>query len=88
IQCHGASGFAAAGLDLTGPGSFSRLIGVSATKVPGALRVAPGNSNESVLYNILSTDASAAWSYDHSVEVVDPKRLELIKNWIDDLHQD
>ena len=84
-QCHGGSGFAAAGLNLTAGQSMTQLIGVESTKQPGMLRVTPGASDASVLYRILSTTESAAWSYDHSVEVVAQERLELIKNWIDDL---
>ncbi len=47
------------------------------------MRVEPGHSSSSVLYRILSTDESAGWNYDHSVEVVASEKLDLIKNWID-----
>ena len=47
------------------------------------VRAMPGASGESVLYRILSTDESAGWRYDHSVEIPDSKRLDVIKNWID-----
>lgn len=80
---HGGSGHSAAGLDLTEGHSFAQLIGVPSVKEEGRLRVKPGDAGESVLYRILSTDESASWHYDHSVEVTAQEKLQLIKNWID-----
>ncbi len=85
VQCHGGTGHAAAGLDLLTGNSFDNLISVPSRKMPEMDRVAPGNSNESELYLILSTNASADWNYDHSVEVVRQEKLDLIRNWIDNL---
>lgn len=82
-QCHGGAAFAAAGLNLTEGRSFAELVGVASTKAPGTLRVSPGSSDESLLYRILAGNESAAWGYDHSVEVVRQEKLQLIKNWID-----
>ncbi len=82
-QCHGGADFAAARLDLTSGNAFAELIGVESVKEPGRMRVEPGHSSSSVLYRILSTDESAGWNYDHSVEVVASEKLDLIKNWID-----
>ena len=82
-QCHGGSGYAAAGLDLLAGDSFANLISIPSRKIPGMDRVAPGTSNESELFLILSTDLSADWNYDHSVEVVRQEKLDLIRNWID-----
>jgi len=83
IQCHGRSNFAAAGLDLTDGNAFADLVGVESVKEPDFMRVEAGNSASSVLYRILSTDQSASWNYDHSVEVVTSAKLDLIKDWID-----
>lgn len=83
IQCHGGSNFSAARLNLTAGHALDELIGVESVKEPGHLRVEAGNSAASVLYRILATDESAYWNYDHSVEVVAPEKLDLIKNWID-----
>ena len=83
VQCHGATGHAAAGLDLLEGNSFGNLISVPSNKIPGMDRVAPGRSSESELFLILDTDLSATWNYDHSVEVVRQEKLDLIRNWID-----
>lgn len=85
VQCHGATGHAAAGLDLLDGNSFGNLISVPSRKLPGMERVTPGKSSESELFLILDSDISADWNYDHSVEVVRPERIELIRNWIDNL---
>lgn len=83
VQCHGATGHAAAGLDLLEGNSFGNLISVPSRKIPDMDRVTPGSSSESELFLILDTDISATWSYDHSVEVVRQEKLDLIRNWID-----
>lgn len=85
VQCHGGTGHAAAGLDLLAGNSFGNLISVSSKKIPGMERVKPGKSAESELILILDTDISADWNYDHSVEVVRQEKLDLIRNWIDNL---
>lgn len=83
INCHGGSNFEAAGLNLTAGKSFPQLVGVTSVKEPDRCRVEAGNSSESVLWRILSSEESATWSYDHSVEIVDQSKLELIRDWID-----
>lgn len=85
VQCHGGSGHAAAGLDLLTGNSLGNLISVPSRKIPGMDRVSPGKSAESELFLILDTDISADWNYDHSVEVVCQEKLDLIRNWIDNL---
>ena len=85
IQCHGGTGHAAAGLDLLAGNSFGNLIGIPSRKIPGTDRVSPGKSGESELFMILDSDISADWNYDHSVEVVRQEKLDLIRNWIDNL---
>ncbi len=83
VQCHGGSGHAATGLDLLSGNSFGNLISVPSRKIPGTVRVSPGQSADSELFLILDTDISADWNYDHSVEVVRQEKLDLIRNWID-----
>ena len=85
VQCHGGNGYAAAALDLLEGNSFGNLISIPSHKIPGMDRVAPGQSAESELFLILDTDISADWNYDHSVEVVRQEKLDLIRNWIDNL---
>ncbi|MDE6022841.1 MAG: hypothetical protein K2G13_04985, partial [Muribaculaceae bacterium] len=83
IQCHGGTGYSAAGLNLISGNSFQNLISVQARKIQGMDRVTPGESTESELFQILNTDISSDWNYDHSVEVVRQEKLDLIRNWID-----
>ncbi len=85
IQCHGGNGYAAAGLNLLAGNSFSNLISVQSGKIPRLNRIEPGKSAESELFLILESDLSADWNYDHSVEVVRREKLDLIRNWIDNL---
>ena len=85
IQCHGGNGHAAAGLDLLAGNSFSNLISIPARKITGMDRVSPGQSGNSELFLILSSGLSSDWNYDHSVEVVRQEKLDLIRNWIDNL---
>lgn len=85
VQCHGGNGHAAAGLDLLAGNSLGNLISVPSRKMPETERVIPGNSAHSELYIILNSDISSDWNYDHSVEVVRQEKLDLIKNWIDNL---
>lgn len=83
VNCHGGSSFAAGGLDLTKGHAFVNLVNAGSVKEPGLMRVRPGEADNSVLWRILSTDESASWKYDHSVEVVNQVRLELIRDWIE-----
>lgn len=85
IQCHGGNGHAAAGLDLMAGNSFGNLIDIPSRKISGMDRVSPGKSGESELFLILDSDISADWNYDHSVEVVRQEKLDLIRNWIDNI---
>lgn len=82
-NCHGASSHAAAGLYLTEGQSYGSLVGVASAVVDGGVRVTPGDAASSVLYQALSTDMSAAWHYDHSVEIPSASTLAMIKGWID-----
>lgn len=83
INCHGGSSHAAGQLNLTGGKSFGQLVNMVSVKDESLKRVTPGNHEESVLWVILSSNASASWKYDHSVEIVAQEKLNLIKDWID-----
>lgn len=83
VNCHGASNFAAAGLHLTHPRSFGELVGVESTVEPSHLRVKAADSENSLLWQILSSDESTGWHYDHSAEVTSSERLDLLKAWIE-----
>ncbi len=82
-NCHGGSNFAAANLYLTQGKSYASLVDVDSELFPEMKRVLPGSAEGSLMYQILSTDASSSWAYDHSVEVVDESTLQLIASWID-----
>lgn len=84
-NCHGGSGYAAANLNLTQGHSATSLIGVESMKRLGTLRVEPGNAAGSLLYDILTGNSSSEWNYDHSKEIYDRVKLDLIKNWINNL---
>lgn len=85
VQCHGGNGYAAAGLNLLEGNSYGNLISVPSRKIPGTDRVKPGESGVSELFMILGSDISADWNYDHSVEVVRQEKIDLIRNWINNL---
>ncbi len=78
VQCHGGSNHAAAGLYLTGDRSRESLVDIPSTVVGDAVRVLPGNANESILYGVVSTDMTRGWSFDHSA-LLDVTSVEFIK---------
>ena len=65
-QCHGATGHAAAGLDLLPEQAYAMLVGVSSTVIPDEMRVAPGDASASTLWQALPTDISDASAFSHS----------------------
>lgn len=83
VQCHGRTGHAAAGLDLTFGQSYASLVGVPSVKEAGNMRVDPGNPEASTLYRALAMPVTSTWGYDHSVEVVDQPLLQLVSSWIE-----
>lgn len=82
--CHGG-GHNAGGVSLATMADTRRTtVGIAANHPDegASLRVAPGNPDASVLYRALTTDASASWAYDHSVEVVNPALRDIVGLWI------
>lgn len=82
-QCHGGSNYAAAGLYLTQGKSYAALVNQPSKLIENQLLVNPGDASASTLYNILNSDITSSWGYDHSVEILSTSTLDLIKNWID-----
>lgn len=82
-NCHGASTYAAAGLDLTEGKSYAAMVNQPSKKVSDAWLVKPGDADESVLFQTLATNISATWSYDHTKEVLSDKWLDVMEDWID-----
>lgn len=80
-QCHGATGVAAASLNLMPEEAYRNLVNVPSTVVPGEKRVAPGDAAASTLWQALATDISEAWRFDHS-NLLTPERCEFVKFWI------
>lgn len=83
--CHGsAAGTPSGNLYLTEGNSYASLYDVNSTKVDNLKRVSPGSAGESVLYQVLTTNLSADWHYDHSLLLDDSDDLvTLIEDWID-----
>lgn len=82
-NCHGASTSAAAGLYLTKGKSHAALVGQPSSLYTNALLVSPGDAENSLLYQALSTDISSTWRYDHSKEVLSESMLKMLGDWID-----
>ncbi len=85
-NCHGASNYAAAGLDLTEGKAYAAMVGQASKKVDGHLLVEPGNATGSVLHMVLNNEHVDGISMNH-FDLVSEKTaqfiLPLIDNWID-----
>ncbi len=66
VQCHGANGRKAAGLDLTEGNTYADLVNVASSTRPGELRVAGGNPNGSLLWHILNNGGENLLHYNHT----------------------
>lgn len=83
-HCHGANAKeGVANLSLTANNSYNALVGRESCKAAGKMLVAPGDAENSLLYEILTTDRSKEWNYDHSKEILSKSRLNLLKGWIE-----
>lgn len=83
VGCHGTSTTAAANLDLKEGVSYKNLVNRPSVIMPEWMRVNPGNSDESMLYQILSSPISKEWGHDHSRDIESSITLDMLKNWID-----
>ena len=91
IQCHGASGRSAAGLNLTKGNARAALVDVPSSQKEGYLRVESGNAEGSLLHLILSEGGENLLSHNHT-EILSSQfksNLEevssLIDSWIESL---
>lgn len=66
VQCHGANGHKAAGLDLTEGNTYAELVNVASTCKPGQMRVAGGSPEESLLWHILNDGGENILHYNHT----------------------
>lgn len=87
IQCHGATGHAAAGLDLRAEEAYGMLVGVASTVEDGMQRVCPGDAAASTLWRAVATDVSSSWSFHHN-NLLTPDRCGFIENWINNTQDD
>lgn len=91
IQCHGASGRSAAGLNLTEGHAYASLVDVPSTRREGFMRVESGNAEGSLLHLVLNEGGENLLSHNHT-EILSSQfktNLEevsaLIDSWIDQL---
>ena len=84
FRCHSAGGHAG-GLVLENGKSYAELMNKSSlAAAPGAPLVKSGDAENSVLYQILTSDAGKALSYDHSEILINSYTDKaLVKDWID-----
>ncbi len=85
-SCHGASNYAAAGLDLTAGKAYAALVGQASQRVDGHQLVEPGNATGSVLHMVLNEEHVEGIAMNH-FDLVSEKTaqyiLPLIDSWID-----
>lgn len=81
LQCHGATGTAAAGLDLSPGKAYSDMVNVPSSVADGEMIVSPGNASASTLWQIVATDISDSWRFDHS-NLLTSDQSSFIEFWI------
>lgn len=87
VQCHGATGHAAAGLDLQPDKAYEMLVNVPSTVADGLKRVAPGDASSSTLWQAVATDISSSWSFHHN-NLLTSDQSAFIENWINNSQND
>lgn len=85
--CHGLSSHAAAGIDLTEGKTYGNIVGKPSLHVSGKNIVEPGNYEESTLAQMLDTDLTATWGYDHQHADISDTWREILKKWIENIGQ-
>lgn len=81
-NCHSGNAWAAS-LNLNEGHSYADMLNVTSHKDPSKKRVLPGDADNSMLYEALSTDVSAEWKHDHSkIMITKANELKMIKDWI------
>ena len=91
IQCHGASGRSAAGLNLTEGNAQANLVDVPSARREGYLRVESGNAEGSLLHLILREGGENLLAHNHTEILSSQFKTnleeveELIDNWIEHL---
>lgn len=80
LQCHGGSGFAAAGLHLTEGKSYSDLVNIEAIHNTAKMRIAPNNLSGSYLIDVLKGEVLQ--NQHSSLSSLKEDDIELIKQWV------
>lgn len=80
LQCHGGSGFAAAGLHLTEGRSHADLVDITALHNPDKMRISPGNIQNSYLMDILKGEALE--NQHSSLSSLKDDDIVLVEQWI------
>lgn len=81
-QCHGGSTTPAAGLYLTEDYLPGSLVNVPSTLVDGATLMTPGFHEKSLVWEVVATDRTSSWRFDHS-KLLDSGDISLLATWID-----
>lgn len=84
VQCHGANGRKAAGLDLTEGNAAPDLVNTASTCKPGMLRVAGGDPEGSLLWHMLNEGGENILHYNHT-EVISSQfkdNLSEVRNYL------
>lgn len=80
--CHGTSN-AAGGIHLTDGMTYTSIVSQPSHRISGKNIVEPGNSPESVLEMMLTTNLTDNWGYDHQRSDVADGWKSIITKWID-----
>ena len=85
--CHGLSSYAAAGVNLTEGKTYDNIVGKPSRRIEGKNIVEPGNYAESSLAQMLDTDITSTWGYDHQHADISDSWREILKKWIENIGQ-
>ncbi|MGN0282176.1 MAG: hypothetical protein ACI4B3_07750 [Prevotella sp.] len=85
--CHGLSSYAAADVNLTEGKTYDNIVGKPSKHVSGKNIVEPGNYEESVIAQMLDTELTATWGYDHQHADISDTWREILKKWIEHIGQ-
>ena len=81
LQCHGGTETPAAELDLNASKAYADIVNVPSKVVEGEMIVNPGDAPASTLWQIVATDISEAWRFDHS-NLLTTEKSSFIEFWI------
>ena len=84
INCHNPAG-RPAGLDLTSPGSYARLVGVASVERPALQRVTPGNPDASYLIHKLEGGPAIVGTRmpRGTGPFLTPGQMQIVRRWIE-----